>query len=101
MPPQFAKPLPGSTPSTSHLAGKSAAKESHAAAVEAVEAQANPYYSRSPQKAAPTPVAVPATPGGRVSTLDSEVAAPSAADADDAKPGMFRGFKKMFSKNKA
>jgi len=95
---QFAKPLPGSTPSTSHLAGKSAAKKSHAAAV---EAQANPYYSSSPQKHAPTPMAVPPSPGGRVSTLGLDEGAPPAAAAEEGKPGMFRGLKKIFSKSKA
>jgi hypothetical protein len=100
---QFAKPLAGSTPSTSHLAGKSAAKMSHAAAVEAAEAQANPYYSSTPQKHV-TPIAVPASPGGRVSTLGLvEEGEPQTAfsGGGEAKPGMFRGLKKIFSKNKA
>jgi len=99
---QFATPLPGSTPSTSHLAGYSAAKKNHAAAVEAAEAQANPYYSSSPQKQA-SPIAVPASPGGRVSTLGLEEGEPQAtySGGGETKPGMFRGLKKIFSKNKA
>ena len=108
---QFAQPLPGSTPSTWHLAGKQAAKDAHAAARATSEnpSEANPYFSRTPQKqraaakAPPTPK-LPSTPGGRVSNLgeveEESQAAP--ALAVEQKSRLFGGLRKLMkSKSKA
>lgn len=110
---QFAKPMPGTTPSTSHLASKAGAKQSHAAAIAAAEAasEANPYYSSTPQKQSSTPqkpaATVSSTPRGRVSNLGSAEgndaeARVSAPGAPDLKPKMFSGLRRLMkSKSKA
>ena len=106
---QFAQPLPGSTPSTWHLAGKQAAKDAAAQAASEGPSEANPYFSHTPQKQKATAKAsstpkMPSTPGGRVSNFgqpeEDDRAAP--VPAVEQKSRLFGGLRKLMkSKSKA
>lgn len=106
---QFAQPLPGSTPSTWHLAGKQAAKDAAARAASEGPSEANPYFSHTPQKQkaaakAPSTPKVPSTPGGRVSNLGQAEEDDQAASAPamEQKSRLFGGLRRLMkSKSKA
>ena len=97
---QFAQPLPGSTPSTQHLAGKKAAKEKSTVEVraQAESAETAPPVS-SPQKHTPSRTQIKS--GGRVGSAaeenveaaDSKVSAPT--PEAEHRPGFLKGFKKL------
>ena len=100
---QFAQPLPGSTPSTQHLAGKKAAKEKRTVEVRAqAESAETASPVSSPQKH--TPSRTQNQSGGRVNSAaednaesaDAKASTPAAPEAGH-RPGFLKGFKKLLS----